>query len=201
MAYLTYTDLKVYLDIAVSNTDDDTLLTTLIARAQAMIDGECRQSFEAAADTTRYFQANGIDEGGQVDGRDLILDAPLCQITTVTNGDGTVVSASDYITLPRNLTPWYAIRLKESSGLRWTYDDDVESDTIVVVGRWAYSVSAPTAIVQATTRLAGYLYRQRDNALDLDRTVITAGQTILPSRIPRDVRDILENGYIRTGAG
>lgn len=201
MAYLTYTDLKVYLDIAVANTDDDALLTTLIARAQMMIDNECRQTFEAAADTTRTFLALPLDDGGHVEGRDLILDAPLCQVTSVTNGDGAVVSAADYLTLPRNLTPWYAIRLKESSGLRWTYDDDAESDSIAVVGRWAYSVTAPVAIVQATTRLAAYLYRQRDNALDLDRTVITAGQTILPSRIPRDIMDILANGYIRTGAG
>ena len=198
MAYLAYTDLKVYLDIAVAVTADDTLLTTLIAAAQKMIDDECHQTFEAAADSTRYFYANSVDYGGHVDGRDLVLDAPLCQITSVTNGDGVLVAASSYITEPRNETPYYALRLKNSSNLFWTYDDDVETDTIAVVGRWAYSVTAPVTIVQATKRLAMYLYRQRDNALDLDRTVITAGQTILPSRIPRDIRDILENGYVRT---
>lgn len=194
--YLTYTDLKVYLDIAVANTDDDTLLTTLIARAQAIVDRHCSQTFEAASDTTRYFYANSVDYGGHVDGRDLILDAPLCAITSVTNGDGVVVSASNYITEPRNATPYYALRLKNSSNLRWTYDDDVETDTIAIVGKWAYSTSAPADIVHATTRLAAYLYRQRDNALDLDRVVITGGATILPMRIPADVLTVLAP-YVR----
>jgi hypothetical protein len=204
MAYLSKDDLKIYLKIASAVTTDDTLLTTLIARAQARIDAHCNQSFEATADSTRYFSSLSIEQGGAVDGRDLILDAPLCAITSVTNGDGVVASASDYTLLPINGTPKYAIRLKQASGLFWTYDDDVESDLIAVVGKWAYSASAPNDIVHACTLLAAWYYRRRQNADDLDRTVITAGQTILPSRMPKEVLDILEDGYVRTifsGAG
>lgn len=188
MAYTDSAALKVYLDIAPSNTDDDALLTLLIARAQAMIDAYCRQTFEAAGDTTRYFYAIDVHDGGNVDGRDLVLDAPLCAITSITNGDGVTVTAGNYITQPLNDTPYYAIRLTASSGLWWTHDTDVEKDTIAIVGKWAYSTTAPADIVQACTRFATYLYRQRDNALDLDRAVIDGGITILPTTIPRDVQ-------------
>ena len=195
--YTTYTDLKTYLDIPSGTTADDTLLTTLITRAQGRIDRYCGQSFEATGDTTRYFSAARAEDGGAVDGRDLILDAPLCQITSVTNGDGTVVSSGNYVKLPINGARWYALRLKASSRLFWTYDDDIESDLIAVVGRWAYSLTAPDDIVQAATLLSAWYYRRRDNANDLDRTVVTAEATLLPGRLPQEVMDILDNGYVR----
>lgn len=191
MAYVSAANLKVYLGI--TEATDDTLLGTLLGAAQAMIDTYCGQTFEANADTTRRFYANSVDYGGHVDGRDLVLDAPLCAITSVTNGDGVVVSASDYITEPRNATPYYALRLKNSSNLLWTYDDDVETDTIAVVGEWAYSTSAPADVVHATTRLAAYLYRQKENQSgDLDRAVnLGGGVTLMPATLPSDIKTIL----------
>lgn len=185
MAYTDNTALKVYLDVSSGTTTDDSLLTTLIARAQAMIDSHCRQTFEASADTTRYFDAKR-----DVFERSLFLDAPLCAVTSVTNGDGNVVTSDKYTTEPRNSTPWYTLRLKENAGVGWSYTTTPE-DAIVIVGRWAYSTTAPADVVQACTRLAAYLYRQRDNALDLDRTVIVGDTTIMPLRIPADVLMLL----------
>lgn len=193
MAYTTTAALRTYLGVT-TGTDDDALLAELIARAQDHIDRHCGQSFEAAADTTRYFAAISAEEGGPIDGRDLILDAPLCAITSVTNGNGTVVSAANYVTLPPNTTRWYAIRLKSSSGLLWTYNTDVETDLIAVVGRWAFSITAPATIVQACTRLAAYLYRQRANSSDLDRAVAVGNNAmLLPSDLPRDLQLLLVN--------
>lgn len=202
MAYLELDDLKAYLGLAITEPEeeetngDDALLEGFIVKAQATIDRHCGQSFEAADDSTRTFYASSIDGGGAIDGRDLILDAPLASLTSVTNGDGEVVSASDTLLLPPNGTPKYAIRLKVSSGLFWTYADDVESDVISVVGKWAFSEEAPADIVHAATRLAAWYYRQRDNAMDLDRTVIVGDTTLLPGRIPADVLTLLAP-YVR----
>lgn len=183
-----YTDtaaLKRYLGI--SSSTDDTLLGECIARAQALIDDYVGgRSFEAAADTTRTF-----DAVMDVDGPLLYLDDDLCQITSVTNGDGVVVAANEYTTQPRNETPYYALKLLASSGKSWTYEDDHE-DAIAIVGRWAWSVTAPTAIVQAAIRLASYLYQQKDNAQELDRTVVTGGTVLLPSDLPRDLAQMLD---------
>lgn len=202
MAYADIEALKLYLKLPPlpgnsPSTAEDELLEELLARAQQRIDTHCNQTFEAAEDSTRYFVPLGWEDGGAVDGLDLVLDAPLAQLTEVVNGDGAVLAASNYQLLPINELPKYAVRLKRSSGVRWTHGGDAESDLIAVTGRWAYSVEAPADIAHACVRLAAWYYRQRANANDLDRTVITAGQTILPSRIPGDVMDTLNDGYVR----
>lgn len=186
----------------ISEDTDDDLLSHFLLVAQTSIDHGCRQSFEAPADSTRYFSPAHCDDGGAIDGRDLILDAPLCQITSVTNGNGIVVAAGSYLTQPLNETPWYALRLKQSSGLTWTYDTDVESDQIAIVGRWAYSLEADATIQQVTIRMASYLYRQKDNKVDMDRPVMLDSGTLLPVKLPADIKQLLsDGGYMRTGLG
>src|SRR5690349_17558122 len=112
MAYTDYTALKLYANI--TNSQDDTLLTALIARAQGIIDGYTGRTFEASADTTRYF-----DAVRDVDGQTLWLDKELAAITTITNGDSQVVATTQYTAEPRNASPKYAIRLLPLAGVVW----------------------------------------------------------------------------------
>ncbi len=190
MAYLSTATLKTYLGI--SSTADDVLLASCISRAQSMIDRHCDRRFEAAADTTRKFTV-GKDTAGDV----LTFDDDLAQITSiVTNADGgaeaVTLATTDYVTLPRNDTPYYGVRILASSAEAWDYTDDPENG-ITVTGRWAWSVSAPDDIVQACLRLAAWLYRQKDNNADADRPLMTGdGVTIMPSRLPNDVVSMLE---------
>jgi len=184
MAYTTLADVKSYLGIPTATTADDTLITALIGRAQAIIDRYCDRTFEASADTTRYFTV-GVD----TDGGTVYLDNDLAAITSVTNGDGTTVLATQYVTLG---TPFDAIKLLGSAGLFWTLTDDGDAENaIAIVGKWAYSTTAPADVVAACVRLSAYLYRQKDNAGDLDRAVIAGNTTILPAEIPADIRLIL----------
>lgn len=188
MAYASLADLKTYLASGgwSGGTGDDTLLTDLLARAQAIIDRETGRTFEASADSTRKF-----DAVRDVDGPTLYLDEDLAQITSVTNGDGVAVASTNYVAEPRNRTPSYALRLLGSSSVAWTYDDDPEN-AISIAGRWAYSVSAPDDIKHATIRLAAWLYRQRsDAAKDDDRPILANGVWIMPSRLPQDVASTL----------
>lgn len=184
MAYTDNTSVKTYLGI--TTTTDDTFLTALIARAQAAIDSYCRQTFEASGDTTRYF-----DPTLDACGRTLHLDYPLCAITSVTNGDSSTVSSSDYVKEPRNVTPWRALTLKSNSSVSWTYTDTPEN-SIAIVGKWAYSTSAPNDIVHATIRLTAYLYRQKNNSTDLDRPVVIGDNAmLLPPDLPKDLMRLL----------
>ena len=183
MAYTTSALLKTYLGATTSN--DDTLLTALIARAQAIVDAHCRRTFEASANTERTF-----DAVRDVKALLLYLDADLCEINSITNGDAVTVTSGQYTTEPRNQTPYHAIRLLSSASVSWTYTTDPE-DAITITGKWAYSTAAPDDIVHATLRLAAYLYRQRDNAADLDRAVIAGNATILPAQLPSDIKTIL----------
>lgn len=181
MAYVTAALVRAYL--GTTSSGDDTLITALGARAQAAIDTYCHRTFEADTNTTRYFDAVGPHIAGPV----LYLDRDLCAVNTVTNGDGTAVTA--YVTEPRNDTPYYALRLKSTAGVTWTYSTDWER-AIAISGKWAYSTSAPADIVQAATRLAAFYYRQKDAALQ-DVTAIEAGVVVRPVAIPADVLALL----------
>ena len=179
MAYTTVADLKTYLGITGSG--DDTLLGALAAAAQAALEREIGDVFEAAADSSRYF-----DAVADVDGRRLWFDGFCCAITSVTNGDGTTVSSDDYVTEPRNGDYFYAITLKASASVSWTYSSSPEN-AITVAGKWAVTESAPADIEQATKRLAAYMYRLKD-AQVFDATAIPElGQVVIPKGTPADV--------------
>lgn len=185
MAYTTAANVKTYAGIGVST--HDTLLGVLIPQAQAAIDRHCNRTFEASADTTRYFDAL---RDVSPDYRTLHLDTDLCAITSVTNGDSTTVTSSQYVTEPRNITPYYALRLKDSATISWTYADTPEN-AIAIVGKFAYSTSAPADIVLACNRLVLYWFRMREG--DGDRTMVNAaGMLVLPAQLPRDVIDLLK---------
>ena len=189
MAYCSLAQLKAY--VGATDNDDDALLTDCITRAEAVIDRATKRRFEATADSTRTFDAQQ-----DVAGRTLYLDADLCAITSITNGDGAAITALQVVSEPRNHAPYYALTLKASTGLAWTYETDPE-DAISVTGRWAYSTTPPADIEQACVRLAAWLYRQKDSSSDLDRPMVSMdGATLLPAQIPADVQRMLQP-YVR----
>ena len=192
MAYCTVADVKEYLDI--EGAGDDPLLDNLIERAQAAIDSHTRRTFEdPGADATRYFTV-GIDTNGL----ELLFDEDIYSITTVkTDADGgaDTIPVTDYVTRPRNETPYYGIKILGSSNYYWDYTDDPEGG-IEITGRWAYSESAPNDIVQACSRWASYLYKQRDAQVWDTTAIPSAGIIQIPKGIPADVK-ILLGPYVR----
>lgn len=189
MAYCTTAEVKAYLGI--STADDDALIATLIAAAQQAIDTHCNRTFEATGDTTRSFSVDG-----DVDGRIVWLDEDLAAITTVTsNADASspdTLTSADYVTKPRNRTPYYALVLKTSSDFDWDYINDPE-DGIEITGKWAYSETAPDDIKQWCIRLASYYYRQKDSQVFDVTAVPDAGVITVPQGLPADVRQGLRH--------
>lgn len=218
MSYASASDLKTYLGI--TSASDDALLAILLGQAQAYIEASTNRKFEASADTVRYFDAwqdagssrytghrwpvysdwssdspwARVSEriGGIGWQRTLYLDQDLCQITTVVNGDGTTVTSDKYVTEPRNDAPYYALTLKASSNLVWTFGADVEN-AIAITGRWAYSITAPNDVKMATIELAAYLYRRRglEGAVLDQPQVSPSGVTIYPPGFPTLVQSVI----------
>lgn len=177
MAYITTSELKTYL--GVTGTGDDTLLGALITAAQKAVESFCRRRFEATT-ATRYYTLD--DTMGQT----LYLDDDLLTVTKLVNGDGVEITNDQYVLLPRNSSPKYAIQLL--SGHSWVQEMDT---WIEVKGTWGFSATAPADVVQATKRWAGYLYRQKD-ATTYDVTAYPeAGVISVPQGIPRDVQMLL----------
>jgi hypothetical protein len=188
MAYCTIAQVTEYLGI--TGTGDDDIIDALITRAGAWIDTYTGRTFEASADTTRSFTVDDDTEG-----RWLHFDADLASITTVTtNADATTpttVSSTEYVTHPRNDTPYYAIQILSSVDKEWTYTTNPENG-VTVAGRWAYSTSAPNLIVHACVRLTAYLYRQRDAQVFETTALPDAGVITTPTGMPREVKIMLE---------
>lgn len=205
MAYIEVSNYLEYAHIETYDSDDETRWSNLIGRATGIIETITGRNFEATATTgtsdapvTRYFDASS-----DVMGSFLFFDKDICEITTVSNGDSdsTTVTTDQYVTEPRNDAPYYAIKLRGSSGVYWTYDDD-EENAIAIAGIWAYSKTPPNDIKHACLRLTKWLEDQRKTDIDLDRPVLAGeGSVILPQRLPADIVSILQNyKAIRMGA-
>ena len=187
-AYVTYVDVRKYLNI--SGSDDDALLIELIAGAQAAIDRYTKRTFSSTANATRRFTV-----GRDTDGRKLYLDGDLASINAVvTDADSTApttVTTSEYFTHPRNVAPYHALELRSNADVSWTYTSEPEMG-ITVSGKWAFSTAPPEDIQRATVRLAAYYYRQR-GAQVFDVTASpTTGQITIPQGMPKDVEKLLK---------
>lgn len=177
MAYIDVATVKTYLGIESAN--NDALITQKIAEAEDLFERLTGRQFEVVADAVRYF-----DAVADVVGRYLYVDEDLCAITSIVNGDGNVIDAPGYVTEPRNETPYFAIKLKSATS--WTYSTDPEN-AIAINGRWGYSVTPPEAVKSAVTRLASFLYRQKDSQVFDVVAMPGKGEMIIPQGFPKDV--------------
>ncbi len=186
MAYTTAAAVKAYLGI--SSATDDALIGTLVAAAQSAIDQYTRRTFECATATARLLDAvSDTDPRGQI----LYLRDDLCTITAIVNGDGVTVTAGQYVTEPRDTTPYYALCLKASASVAWTFTTDQES-AISITGKWAFSATAPADVVQAATRLAAWMYRAKDSQV-FESTAFSEGGSIrIRMDIPADIKALLD---------
>lgn len=190
MAYATLAQLRTYLNLGTGEfTGDDTILSDFVEKAQAAIDKLTGRTFEwAGAATAKHF-----DSCRDVSGRTLLLSADTFSITSITNGDGSTIAGTKYKPWPANDLPYRAIRLLPSSGVFWrpASSGDTE-DAITVTAKWAYSETADEVIQHCTIRLAAWFYRQRGSQGDSDAVVTSQdGTKIYPSRLPKDITDLL----------
>lgn len=188
--YCSLDELKAYLGTRLDT--DDTEIQARITEASAAIDVYCQRVFVGAAATRAY------DAVQAVDGRTLLLDEDLLSVTTITNGDGTALDSGDYVLLPANVTPKYAVRLKASSGVSWTYTTDPE-DAISVNGTWGYANTQPDTVRHACIRLAAWYYRQKDAPFETTG-MPDLGLVTVPASIPADVTALLDP-YVRHRIG
>lgn len=184
MSYTDTATVKAYLHI--TETTDDTIIATKCTQAQAIIDGLLGFTFEASADSTHYFRTNE----DVIDDRDLLLDNFLCTITSVINGDSeTMTQGTDFVTEPRNRTPYYMLRLKQNY-IHWWGSWTQE---IAVTGKWAWSETPPADIQQAATRLAAWLYKMRDSQVFDVVGMTQTGLLQISHKLPTDVMAIIDN--------
>ncbi len=189
MAIATVSEIKEYKGITGSG--DDKNLKDLIPRCESWLNRECRRILYTEIDTTRYMDAVGL----HIEGASFHLSdfGDICQITSVTNGDGEVLTVNThYAQYPREITfdcpTFHTLKMLGSGGKAWTYTGDMEQ-SISVTGRWAYytDTTVPDDVKQMVMRLVLYALKVRDT--DAFETIVIpdAGIIQAPQGFPVDV--------------
>lgn len=176
----------------ITTTGDDGLLETLAAEATAIIEGYTQRSFEAVPGTLVLDAAYPT-----VTERTLFFGQDMVSVASVTNGDGTVIPSTAYRLLPANASPKYGVELKSGAAYAWTQGTDGPEGAITVVGSlgFCYEGDRPQDVIGAATKLAAWLYDNRDNKGE--RVQLADGTSILPSEAPAMVMRVLSR-YVRT---
>jgi hypothetical protein len=186
--YTTLAVIKALMNITSTNATDDEVLENSIDQASRMIDNITGRTFYARTETHYYDTPNSLDL--------IIRDDDLLSITTLTNGDGTVISSANYVFLPQNRSPKFGIRLK--SGLALWYESTYGSQgAITVAGTWGYSAVAPTDIEKACQEIVVQAYHRREGQNTTGFVTITAaGVVITPDGVPASAMAVLRR-YIK----
>lgn len=185
MSFITVADFKTYRGI--TGTAEDTLIQSLINSAEQWINREIGRTVATDTETTEYIDAIG----NHIEGLSLWVSdcGDCCEISSVTNGDGTTVATASYFQYPQATSTRQPIikrlKLKQSSGLSWTYDDDYEQ-AIEIAGYWAMfrSDDVPDDLQQAAKEVTAYLYTRRDGGSFETVALPEQGVIVTPQGFP-----------------
>lgn len=186
MAYVTLAEWKAYrnsLSGAVQSNysaQDDATLQSFLDQAQSEIEAQCGKTFEAV-NATRYYRAGDLMWNNP---RVLLLDRWLLSVTTLTNGDGSVIAAGNYWLLPRGDAPYNTIELKSSAS--WAFSVDGE---ISIAGAWGFMQQADARVTRVVMRLAEFFWQKRSTTGESQ--VIGEGQIVVAAQYPKDVQDFI----------
>lgn len=152
---------------------DDGVIEDILEAASRYIDKQAVRTFYPRVET-RYYNVPCPSD------RLLMLDDDLLAVTTLTNGDTTVLTTTDYYLAPLNAYPKFGVVLKESSDYVWETDSNSNSEGVIsLLGFWGFhdEYSQQGWSAGGTLNEAGGL-----NATDLTFTM-TAGHSILVGQI------------------
>jgi len=137
-SYLPLTDFKNWLatrglaGAVGTDTSDDAVIEDLLEGASRYLDAETGCMFFPRVET-RY---HDVPDSETYDPRLLYMDDDLLEITTLTNGDNTIVPSTEYDLWPKNTTPHLGIRLKDTSTYQWVSDTTGNYKFVISVLGW-----------------------------------------------------------------
>jgi hypothetical protein len=171
---------------AITSTDatDDGVIEKLIQAASRYIENKTQRTFYPRIETRNY----DIPAGNE-----LRVDDDLLEVVTFLNGDDTTISSTDFLLIPSNVYPKYALKLKSLSSIYWEYSQgDGTEQVLALTGVWGFH----NRYGQRAWTTAGTLGVAMANTTTLTAT-LTAGHACVTGQIWRIGNEIL-NGSIST---
>lgn len=177
------------------NTVDDTLIDLYVTQASQLIETECLRQFSATVGTLFYDARYPVIEKNI-----LYFDQDWLGIDALSNGANGTINSANYRLLPAHFSPKYAVQLLPKSGLYWQVGNDgFVQNAICVIGTTGYCAtgSQPADITLAATKLAAWLYQNRDN--DGSSVQMADGAMVIPADAPTFVLRTISK-YVRRAA-
>ncbi|KKL19182.1 hypothetical protein LCGC14_2468050 [marine sediment metagenome] len=182
--YATLAEFKTEKDISSTDAVDDTSIEDIIEAASRFIDSETGRTFYARTETRNFDVPRGT--------RELRLDDDLLTITTLTNGDDNEIANTEYILLPANVSPKFAIVLKSTSSTIWQPDSNSGTEQVIsVAGTWGWVADHPDNIKRACLMIATDYYDKREGQGVTTATVTGAGVVIKAAGVPAAAMKII----------
>lgn len=170
---------------SIPSADKDELESYLEA-AQDYIEEKTGRWFEGRA-AIRYYDGSAID--AQYPNR-LLLDADLLSVTTVTNGDGSVIASNQRALYPYNEVPKWGILYLNGY---WTGAPD---KLIRIDGTWGMTQAPSPTCKRMVKRLAFIIQSTRTSAATSQ--TLPDGTRIFETAVPPDIKDwIIRNTRFR----
>lgn len=192
MAYVTVDEYHAYMsalsggNVVQLDAQGKTFMQGLLEQATQFVESETKRKFVSYT-ATRYYDPRAIV---YTDTQVLMLDEDLLSVTTLTNGDNSIVNSSDYWLEPVNRMPAWGIRLKSTRVWQFTTDGRAS-----VTGEWGFSTTPSEDVKRIVMRLA-YVFMQKRTATG-DVEIVGSPTQIggvlkYGSYIPSDIRDWLK---------
>lgn len=187
--YATLAQFKAWariVDTDSPSTDDDAVIENIIEAASRYVDREAQKVFYLTTETRKFDIPRG---------RQLMLDKDLLSVTALTNGDGSIIPSTEYVLIPANDKPYYAIELLGSSSVGWrTTAAGSVQHAISVSGAWGESTDIPADIHEACLVIAKAAYNRRFGNNESSVTTITqGGMVISPEDVPAKALQMIHN--------
>jgi hypothetical protein len=118
--YATLADYKAFTtsrgQTTSTDTADDGVIKDLLENNSRYLDGESDRRFYPTIENYHY----DIPENKST----LYINDDLLEVTTLTNGDATVIASTDYLLRSPNFTPYWGLDLVASSSVTWQADSN-----------------------------------------------------------------------------
>lgn len=184
MTYPTTDQCITYIDIA--GASEDTEIGWIRDGIVAQIEQHTGRVFVSGASTKNF-----PDRLPYVTRRGRVLSFldDLVSVTSLTNGNGTVLAASDYDLWPVSGPPYIQAIIRNNSNVRFAVGSD--GTRIVLVGSWGYSAACPASIFLVILELVHLSYSARHDGSGM--TITAKGSIVDKGLWPPRVLDSLKD--------